>query len=302
MVLKNPSVDWDPACLEAAWAALYLPGGRRPFAISSRKWPAVEHVFRRHGPSPEALERCGLYAEALLLNDAALLEWASEAVQTGVALTVFSAGYPTAWLEKLGKEAPPALWKRGPVPAARFLGVVGSRTPTAASLAFARACAHRVAEAGFGLASGGAQGIDAAAMASYLAAGGNSGLTILPRGLTPEDGADGVCVLSLEPPGAPFNRLSALARNALIYALGEPTIVIQPRFREGGTWHGASDALRRRLGRLLVMEEPGNRAVAALKSLGASPLTESDVRDAHAFANGLLRPPLQESLFACASR
>ena len=69
-----------------------------------------------------------------------------------------------------------------------------------------------------------------------------------------------------------FSRGTAMERNALIYASSESSVVIHARLREGGTWHGAIDAHRRKLTRLMVRvddAEAGNRALIAL---GAVPL------------------------------
>ena len=68
-----------------------------------------------------------------------------------------------------------------------------------------------------------------------------------------------------------------MERNALIYAFGRRALVVRPRWRQGGTWHGAVDALRRRLGALGVYGD--DRAASALEGLGARLLTcPDDVR------------------------
>ena len=70
---------------------------------------------------------------------------------------------------------------------------------------------------------------------------------------------------------APFTAPAALHRNTLLYGMSDLTIAIGPRRGEGGTWHGAVSALRRRLGPVAVWldEAPG---VPALLALGAKPL------------------------------
>jgi len=287
----------DDNSLAVAFTALYLAGGPRSYSPNVRKWPQVEHVLRRHGVCVEALRRHGLYAEALLLEDAAVCCWAERQVASGKALTVFSSSYPASWLRKLGTAAPPALWVQGQFPKALAVGIVGSRTPATASKAFAEACAARAAEAGMALVSGGASGCDAVAMAAYVQSSGDQGLAVLPRGLLNSDVCPNVCAASLEAPGAPFNRLSALHRNVLVYALSDAVIVIQPRFREGGTWHGAMEALRRRLSRVFVMSEPGNPACLALQSLGASSMPVSAALCLADFTNSLESPRVQPSLF-----
>jgi len=287
----------DDNALHAAFAALYLAGGPRSISPRARCWPKVEHVIRRFGPSPEALEHHGLYAEALLLSDAKLVCWANDQVAAGSVLTVFSPAYPSSWLAKLGDAAPPAVWLQGQFPKALPIAIAGSRSPSPEAVSFVEACSSRVAEAGLALASGGALGCDATAMEAYVKAGGREGLEILPRGLLPSDNRPYVCAVSLEAPGTPFNRLAALRRNALIYALGDATIAVQPRFREGGTWHGALEALRQRLCHVVLMDEPGNFACIALRSLGASVMSSTDARVLSAFMSRLRTPTPQPSLF-----
>jgi predicted Rossmann fold nucleotide-binding protein DprA/Smf involved in DNA uptake len=257
----------------------------------------VEHVFRRFGPTPDALEHHGLYAEALLASDAKLAEWAVAQVSIGCVQTVFSSSYPLSWLRKLGNASPPAFWVQGQLPEAPPVSLAGSRSPTPDALFFVEACSSRVAEAGMALVSGGALGCDASAMSAYLKAGGLQGLEILPRGLGPSDGKPNVCSISIEAPGTPFNRLAAQKRNALLYAFSEATIAVQPRFREGGTWHGALGALRQRLCQVVLMEEPVNSACVALRSLGASAMTSAEAQSLSCFLERLCAPSSQPALF-----
>ena len=60
-----------------------------------------------------------------------------------------------------------------------------------------------------------------------------------------------------------------MERNALIYAYGTHTVVIRPRYRVGGTWHGATDALRRDLGVVGVLGRRADAASEALTAIGA---------------------------------
>jgi predicted Rossmann fold nucleotide-binding protein DprA/Smf involved in DNA uptake len=249
---------------------------------------------------PEVLERHGFFQEALLLADAHLVGWAEEQVLHGSCVSIFSPVYPSVWLAKLGALAPPVFWLEGAMPSGRFIGLVGSRSPSPASVSFTRACGARIAQSGAVLVSGGATGCDAIGAASYSRAGGADTVTILPRGILPSDESDG-CLICLEAPGTPFDRLAALARNSLIYALSEVSIVVQPRFREGGTWQGAFSALRSSLCRIFVMDEPSNRACSALCSLGASSLPMDDVSLHSSFNNALSDRSSQPSLFSAIS-
>ncbi|MEA2553228.1 MAG: hypothetical protein QOJ65_1404 [Fimbriimonadaceae bacterium] len=67
-----------------------------------------------------------------------------------------------------------------------------------------------------------------------------------------------------------------MERNALLYALGDAALIVRAQFKTGGTWHGAIDAHRRRLTRLIVREDPSNPAHRALVALGAVPLSRPE--------------------------
>lgn len=74
-----------------------------------------------------------------------------------------------------------------------------------------------------------------------------------------------VAFVSAQAPEEGFSRAAAMERNALIYAFGAGAVVAHARYREGGTWHGAIDALRRR--HRLVVRAPDPDA----SSTGAPP-------------------------------
>lgn len=283
-----------------AFAALYLAGGPRPYAPNPKRWPQVEHVIRVHGVSVEALERFGLYKEALLLSDADLMAWARRQASLGAFLSVFSPSYPSAWLRKLGSDAPPALWVSGTFPSGPFLGLTGSRWPSSSASLFAASWGSCAFTAGYSLVSGGAAGCDSIGMASFLRSGGSGAVCVLPRGLVPSDASPAVCCASLDAPGAPFSSLSAMRRNVLLYSLSDAAAAVLPRFREGGTWHGAYHALRSRLCRVFLMSDPSDFACSALSSLGASVISMDALQSLASFRQALLDAPVQPCLFSAA--
>ena len=187
-------------------------------------------------------------------------------------MTPASEGYPLRWLEAFGDLAPPALWRSGPLPATSWVGAVGSREVDGEALAFMEGIGARTAGLGRGMVSGGAVGCDSAAEGAALAAGGPV-LRLLPHGLNlrPED--DVAVHVALAAPDEPFSRGLAMERNALIYGAADATVVGHVRLRQGGTWHGATTALRRRLGRLLDRPD-GTPAARALLALGAEAIAD----------------------------
>ena len=62
-----------------------------------------------------------------------------------------------------------------------------------------------------------------------------------------------------------------MERNALIYSASECTVIIHSRFKQGGTWIGATQAIRKRICPLAVKDD-GGEAAKAFIALGALPL------------------------------
>ena len=170
--------------------------------------------------------------------------------------------YPAAF-EDLDR--PPAAWHvcgRWPL-AAPAVAIVGSRAATAYGRAIARRLACDLAAQGVVVVSGLAHGIDAAAHAGALEAGGAT-LAVLPGGIDTvvpaghralalrivERGAWG----SEHPAGVPAHRGRFLERNRLIAALAQATVVVEAAARSGAL---STAAAARRLGRP-VFAVPGD--------------------------------------------
>lgn len=273
------SGDASSTMVEAVLTALYLRGAPRMGVVHRTSAGAAAYVLRAEQPTLESahstLRSNGFWAEATALQTPGLLDWAVQRVEKGEVLTLASKAYPMRWLARLGSQAPPALWLSGPMPTAPFLGAVGSRMLRPESGRFARTLGTVCASMGYGLASGGAEGADRLAAQGAQSAG-SPVVEILPFGIARmHSGCHGSARLSVAAPNSPFSAPQAMERNALIYALSEATIVVQARFREGGTWVGAVDAIRRRLTRVVVRDDPADRASRALIALGATPLSEA---------------------------
>ncbi len=166
-------------------------------------------------------------------------------------------------LDDLGDAAPWALWLRGTVDLRlsllRSVAVVGARAATPYGTHVASVFSSDLAAAGWTVVSGGAFGIDAAAHAGALAAGGVTvgvlacGVDVAypPRhdALFARIGADGLLVSEV-PPGAAPHRTRFLVRNRVIAALTRGTVVVEAAVRSGAlsTAHEAE-----RLGRLVLV-------------------------------------------------
>ncbi|GAA1822992.1 DNA-processing protein DprA [Microlunatus capsulatus] len=141
---------------------------------------------------------------------------------------------------------PFGLWLRGPghlgALTQRAVAVVGSRAATAYGAGVATDLGAELAEHGVTVVSGLAFGIDAAAHRGALAAGGptvavlaNGVDVAYPPGNTPlfEAVARDHLVVSELPPGAHPTRVRFLARNRLIAALAQGTVVVEAALRSG---------------------------------------------------------------------
>lgn len=239
--------------------------------------------------------------------------------QSGIkTLTVFDEHYPRQWLARLGAKAPPLVHGAGVLELLDTpgLGVVGSRDVSQEGGDVAREIARLAARRGLPLTSGGARGVDQLAMSAAFEAGGTV-VGILAESLSRKlkspdlrravyEGTTFMC--SPYSPDAPFSAGNAMGRNKLIYAQAALTVVVASDVESGGTWSGATEALKHGYGSVAVWrgdgEGPGNRL---LQEQGARPVSSLD--DIESLLNGAHSPvhepesalastPEQQSLFA----
>jgi DNA processing protein len=157
--------------------------------------------------------------------------------------------YPRRWKSRLQEDCPPVLYGCGDpsLLATGGLAVVGSRNVAEDMMACAAEVGRSAAVAGVTIVSGGARGIDSAAMRGCLDGGGH-GCAVLADSLGKHvlDAAnraplaEGRLVLvSPYDPAARFNVGHAMGRNKLIYALADRGLVVNSDLEKGGTWAGA---------------------------------------------------------------
>ena len=163
------------------------------------------------------------------------------------------AGYPRRLKVRLREDAPALLYGCGEIGLLETggLAVVGSRHVDDPLIEYTMTVGRIAARAGRTIISGGAKGIDQAAMRGALEAGGKvSG--ILADGLEKITMnrehrnllIDGQLVLiSPYDPSAGFNVGHAMQRNKLIYALADAALVVSSDLNKGGTWAGATEQL-----------------------------------------------------------
>lgn len=189
--------------------------------------------------------------------------------------------YPSRLKKRLRNDAPALLYGCGEATLLEQggLAVVGSRKASDSVLAFTAAVARGAAGAGRPIISGGARGIDQAAIDGSLDAGGWA-LAMLADSL--EKAATRrayraalrdrrLVLVSPFDPAAGFNVGHAMQRNKFIYALADASLVVQAEVRKGGTWAGAMEQLERyRFAPLYVRSAPeAEPAATELERCGA---------------------------------
>lgn len=190
-----------------------------------------------------------------LLTRGFLLSQAIERWQTRAiwAVSRTDAEYPRRLKLRLKDDAPAVLYGCGKAAMLDMggLAVVGSRHVDDALLEYTEGIGRLTAKARRTLVSGGARGIDQAAMRGALEAGGQvSGVladSLEKTAMNREHRnllMDGQLVLiSPYDPSAGFNVGNAMQRNKLIYALADAALVVSSDCEKGGTWAGAVEQL-----------------------------------------------------------
>ena len=197
---------------------------------------------------PERLE--GLLDRAFLLSQA-IEEWNRRAIWV---ISRADAEYPQR-LRRLREKRPPILYGCGNIENLNTggLAVVGSRNVNDDLIQYTEKVGNLAAEAEQTIISGGARGIDQAAMRGAQESGGRVVCVLtarLERAATHRDHRemlmDGQLTLICPyDPRVGFTVWRAMERNKLIYSLADAALVVRAEFNKGGTWAGAEEHLRK---------------------------------------------------------
>ena len=220
--------------------------------------------------------------------------------------------YPRRLKARMGGNAPPVLYGCGDrtILERGGLAVVGSRNVKEDLVEYAENVGRLSAEAKTAIISGGARGIDQAAMRGALEAGGGS-VGVLANGLERaalnrgNRGAlmDGRLVLVCPyDPAVRFLVGHAMQRNKLIYALSDAALVVNSDYGHGGTWSGATGQLDKLRFVSVYVRACGERSegLERLLDRGAKPWPNPKTPEAlHRVLRG---DPLQDQLAAPASQ
>ncbi len=147
------------------------------------------------------------------------------------------------------------------------VAVVGSRKATEVDLKFTSALGAKLANSGQTVISGGARGIDAAAMLGAIDAEGTV-IGILSDSLLRMSASQqyrkallqkNLVLISPYFPEATFSVGNAMGRNKFIYCLANHAIVVHSG-RDGGTWNGALENLKKQWVPLWVKRSDDNQS------------------------------------------
>ncbi len=169
-------------------------------------------------------------------------------------LTRADADFPQKYRQRLKENAPTILFYAGEkaLLGQPGIAVVGSRHLDQAGEECASFVGNACGFSGLVLYSGGAKGVDSISMKAALEARGTA-VGILAHGLEieirkPENRAalqrGDLCLATPYSPNAGFSAGAAMGRNRLIYTLADYAIVVASDFGKGGTWAGATEALK----------------------------------------------------------
>lgn len=243
----------------------------------------------------------------------AIEQWRSRAIWL---VSRADPAYPRRLKARLKEDAPAVLYGCGDMRLLESggLAVVGSRDASDSSIAYAEAIGRLVARMKSTLVSGGARGIDQAAMRGSLGDGGKATGVLadsLGRAALNREHRDllisgNLVLISPFDPSAGFNVGNAMQRNKLIYALADAALVVSSDYEKGGTWSGAAEQLDKLHLVPIYVRSDGetSKGLEALVGKGALPWPYPDNKEAFdaALAASVVRQDAPQSMLALAVR
>lgn len=199
--------------------------------------------------------------------------------------------YPRRLKAKLREDAPAVIYGCGDITLldSGGLAVVGSRHVDDTLVNYTMSIGSLAARSHRTIVSGGAKGIDQAAMRGALESGGivcgvladnleKTSMNREHRNLLLEGQ---MVLISPYDPNAGFNVGNAMQRNKLIYALADASLVVSSDLKKGGTWAGAVEQLDKLRLAPVYVRSTGESQVGleALKVKGALPWPNPQDKD-----------------------
>lgn len=241
--------------------------------------PETNEILRRCASGTDETRIKELLGRGFLLSQA-IERWQAHAIWV---ISRADPEYPHRLKDRLKSNAPPVLYGCGDTLNldSGGLAVVGSRNVDEVLVGYTELVGRMAAKSERSLVSGGARGVDRAAMRGALEAGGVA-VGILADGLeraSVERDNRGflldrkLVLISPYDPSSGFNVGHAMQRNKLIYALSDAALVVRSDYQRGGTWAGAVEQLEKlRLVPVYVRaEDEPSKGLEALIKKGARP-------------------------------
>jgi len=226
------------------------------------------------------------------------------------------AEYPRRLKARLREDAPAVIYGCGDITLLESGGltVVGSRHVDDTLINYTMSIGSLAARFHRTIVSGGAKGIDQAAMRGALESGGKvcgvladslekTAMNREHRNLLLEGQ---MVLISPYDPNAGFNVGNAMQRNKLIYALSDASLVVSSDLKKGGTWAGAVEQLDKLRLVPIYVRSTGERQVGleALQAKGALPWPNPQERDTFdavfevTISPSQTLPEIEQSLFS----
>ena len=253
---------WEPADLVGADASELLNDSWLPDGIDADR---LSRLLARGFQLSQAVER-----------------WRQRAIWV---LSRADEQYPQTLKARLGGHAPAVLYGCGErdILESGGLAVVGSRHVDDRLRDYAARIGELAAGAEWTLVSGGARGIDQAAMRGALEAGGRVVGVLsndLQRAALRREHRDvlmdrRLVLVSPYDPAAGFNVGNAMRRNKLIYALAGAALVANSDYKKGGTWAGAVEQLDKLRLVPVYVRSDSDRGATGAHQQGRLPVAES---------------------------
>ena len=298
--------------------------------LTPREWGRFAESLRRRSLTPERLlseelngllngwqdKTISVQRLELLLNRGSALAFSMEKwLRSGLwVMTRSDPEYPRRLKERLRGDSPAVLFGCGNKALANSggLAVVGSRSAGDSDLAYSKGLGELAAANGFSVVSGGARGVDEAAMRGALEAEGTA-VGVLADGLLRACASakyrhylvnNSLLLLSSFNPEAGFNAGNAMQRNKYIYCLADAAVAVHSG-RKGGTWNGARENLKHHWVTLWVKRtqdpEAGNSDLIR-EGAAVAPEAVEDIEMGELFSVGRAQAKTNTDLFEMRAR
>lgn len=254
--------------------------------VQNKQQPSTimdQNFLKDIGYSPEYIERI----KRLIYRGGTVAFALEELEKKGIGIvTQFDTDYPILIKRKLKRKAPPILFYYGDIGLAKKIGigVVGSRNVDEEGIRFTQKLVEKAAREHLIIYSGGAKGIDTVSEKAALEYGSAAVSFVadsLLSKIRKKDILDAVInkkhlLLSDVKPDAGFSAARAMNRNKYIYASSYGTFVAASDYNTGGTWAGATEALKNRWTKVFVWQNERYEGNRKLIEKGAVPYCFSD--------------------------